>query len=102
LSAWLKTAFFAGDPNWGRILAAVGRARIAHLDVNSVNIYLDDVCIVKNGGRAPDYEEKTGASVMQRPEIRIRVQLGAGTANARLWTCDLSYDYVRINAEYRT
>jgi glutamate N-acetyltransferase/amino-acid N-acetyltransferase len=101
-SPLVKTAFFASDPNWGRILAAIGRARIAHLDVNKVSIYLEDVCIVKDGGRAPDYQETRGAAVMQRPEIRVRVQLGAGSASARLWTCDLSYDYVRINAEYRS
>jgi len=101
-SPLVKTAFFACDPNWGRILAAVGRARISHLDVNKISIHLDDVCIVKDGGRAPDYQESRGAAVMQRPEIRVRVQLGAGSASARLWTCDLSYDYVRINAEYRS
>jgi len=101
-SPLVKTAFFACDPNWGRILAAVGRARIAHLDVSKVSIHLDEVCIVKDGGRAADYQESRGAVVMQRPEIRVRVQLGAGPASARLWTCDLSYDYVRINAEYRS
>jgi glutamate N-acetyltransferase/amino-acid N-acetyltransferase len=101
-SPLVKTAFFASDPNWGRILAAVGRARLPHLDVGKVTIYLDDVCIVKNGGCAPDYVEARGLAVMKQPEIRIRVILGAGNANARLWTCDLSHDYVRINAEYRS
>jgi glutamate N-acetyltransferase/amino-acid N-acetyltransferase len=101
-SPLIKTAFFASDPNWGRILAAVGRARIAHLDVQAVSIFLDDVCIVRNGGRAPGYTEAQGTAVMQQSEIRLRVALGGGSACARLWTCDLSHDYVRINAEYRT
>ena len=101
-SPLVKTAFFASDPNWGRILAAVGRARIPHLDVSRVAIYLDDVCIVQQGGRSPDYAESQGLAIMKKPEIRIRVLLGAGSASARLWTCDLSHDYVRINAEYRS
>ena len=101
-SPLVKTAFFASDPNWGRILAAVGRARVAHLNTGAVSIYLDEVCIVRNGGRAPDYTETQGILVMRQPEIRLRVVLGNGTASARLWTCDLSHDYVRINAEYRS
>jgi glutamate N-acetyltransferase/amino-acid N-acetyltransferase len=101
-SPLVKTAFFASDPNWGRILAAVGRARIPQLQVDKVSIHLDDVCIVRNGGRAPEYSEAQGQAVMARPEIRVRVDLGGGTASARLWTCDLSHDYVTINAEYRT
>lgn len=101
-SPLVKTAFFASDPNWGRILAAIGRARIPHLDVGRVSIYLDDVCIARHGGRAPDYTETRGLEVMKQAEIRVRVELGAGAASARLWTCDLSHDYVRINAEYRT
>jgi glutamate N-acetyltransferase/amino-acid N-acetyltransferase len=101
-SPLVKTAFFASDPNWGRILAAVGRARIPHLDVNAVSIYLDNLCIVRHGGRAAEYTEAQGLEVMRQPEIRVRVDLGMGTASARLWTCDLSHDYVRINAEYRT
>jgi len=101
-SPLVKTAFFASDPNWGRILAAIGRARIPHLDVDRVSIHLDDVCIVRNGARAPEYSEAQGKAVMARPEIRMRVDLGGGTASARLWTCDLSHDYVTINAEYRT
>jgi glutamate N-acetyltransferase/amino-acid N-acetyltransferase len=101
-SPLVKTAFFASDPNWGRILAAVGRARIARLDVGSVNIYLDDVQIVRHGARAQDYTEDRGQAVMAKAEIRLRVELGAGQASARLWTCDLSHDYVRINAEYRS
>jgi len=101
-SPLVKTAFFASDPNWGRILAAVGRARIPQLQVDRVSIHLDDVCIVRNGGRAPDYSEAQGQAVMARSEICVRVDLGGGTASARLWTCDLSHDYVTINAEYRT
>jgi glutamate N-acetyltransferase/amino-acid N-acetyltransferase len=101
-SPLVKTAFFASDPNWGRILAAVGRAGIPDLDVARVRIFLDEVCIVRNGGRAPDYEERQGRNVMAREEITVRIELGRGAYSARLWTCDFSYDYVRINAEYRT
>jgi len=101
-SPLVKTAFFASDPNWGRILAAVGRAGIADLDVDQVRIFLDDVCIVAAGERARDYTEAAGAEVMQRDEITVRIELGRGESRARVWTSDLSYDYVRINAEYRT
>lgn len=101
-SPLVKTAFFASDPNWGRILAAVGRAPIEHLDVGKVSIHLDDVCIVRHGSRAAGYTEAQGQAVMSNAEIRVRVSLGAGQAHARLWTCDLSHDYVRINAEYRS
>jgi glutamate N-acetyltransferase/amino-acid N-acetyltransferase len=101
-SPLVKTAFFASDPNWGRILAAIGRARIPRLDVERVSVYLNDVCIARHGGRAPGYTEAQGLEVMKQAEIRVRVVLGAGSASARLWTCDLSHDYVRINAEYRT
>ena len=101
-SPLVKTAFFASDPNWGRILAAVGRAGIADLEVERVNIFLDDVCIVANGGRAPDYREEQGREVMDRQEITVRLELGRGGGVVRVWTCDLSYDYVRINADYRT
>ncbi len=101
-SPLVKTAFFASDPNWGRILAAIGRARITRLDVTAVNIYLNDVCIVKNGARASNYTEAQGQAVMAQAEIHLRVELGSGRASTRLWTCDLSYDYVRINAEYRS
>lgn len=101
-SPLVKTAFFASDPNWGRILAAVGRAGVAGLDVARVNIFLDEVCIVQNGGRAPSYKEEQGREVMVREEITVRIELGRGSHGARLWTCDFSYDYVRINAEYRT
>ncbi|MFO7642122.1 MAG: bifunctional glutamate N-acetyltransferase/amino-acid acetyltransferase ArgJ [Candidatus Competibacteraceae bacterium] len=101
-SPLVKTAFFASDPNWGRILAAVGRAGLSDFDLERVAIHLDEVCIVRAGGRAPDYTEIRGQAVMQRPEITVRVELGRGEAAARIWTTDLSYDYVRINAEYRT
>ena len=101
-SPLVKTALFAGDPNWGRILAAVGRAGIDGLDIRRVQIYLHDVCIVRDGERAADYRESAGKEVMAREEILIRVMLGRGKAGESVWTTDLSYDYVRINAEYRT
>ena len=101
-SPLVKTACFASDPNWGRILAAIGRARIARLDVNAVSIYLNDVCIVRDGARAQEYSEEQGQAVMRAAEIGMRVDLGAGAARARIWTTDLSHEYVRINAEYRT
>lgn len=101
-SPLVKTAFFASDPNWGRILAAVGRAGVAELDLDAVTIHLGDVCIVRDGGRAVDYTEERGAAVMAAAEITIRVDLRRGDAATRVWTCDFSYDYVRINAEYRS
>jgi glutamate N-acetyltransferase/amino-acid N-acetyltransferase len=101
-SPLVKTAFFAGDPNWGRILAAVGRAGLSNLDLNAITIHLDDVCIVRDGGRASDYTEEAGQKVMDQDEITVQVMLGRGDTSTRVWTCDLSYDYVRINAEYRT
>jgi glutamate N-acetyltransferase/amino-acid N-acetyltransferase len=102
LSPLVKTAFFASDPNWGRILAALGRAPLAELDVDRVSIDLDEVGIVRAGQRAGDYTEERGREVMQRSRITVRVRLGRGDAQAHVWTSDLSYDYVRINAEYRT
>jgi glutamate N-acetyltransferase/amino-acid N-acetyltransferase len=101
-SPLVKTALFAADPNWGRILAAVGRAGLPDLDIEAVAIYLDEVCIVRDGARASDYTEAAGQQVMGRDELTIRVALGRGSGRATVWTCDLSYDYVRINAEYRT
>jgi len=101
-SPLVKTALFASDPNWGRILAAVGRADIAALDVSRVQIYLDDVCIVSNGGVSPTYTEAQGQRVMSLRDITIRVSLGRGQHQSTVWTSDLSYDYVKINAEYRT
>lgn len=101
-SPLIKTAFFASDPNWGRILAAVGRAGLPDLNLERVSIHLDGLCIVREGGRAADYTEAQGQQVMRQSEITIRVALGRGGASARIWTTDLSFDYVRINAEYRT
>ena len=101
-SPLVKTALFASDPNWGRILAAVGRAGVAALDLEALSIFLGDVCIVRDGGRAADYSEEQGQAVMDHDEITIRVELARGEAEAVLWSCDFSYDYVRINAEYRT
>ncbi len=101
-SPLVKTAFFASDPNWGRILAAVGRSGIEQMELNKVQIYLNDVCIVRNGGRADEYTEEAGQRVMNQQEITITVNLGRGNACQEILTCDFSYDYVRINAEYRT
>ncbi|MCK5830737.1 MAG: bifunctional glutamate N-acetyltransferase/amino-acid acetyltransferase ArgJ [Methylococcales bacterium] len=101
-SPLVKTAFFASDPNWGRILAAVGRSGIEKMDLDKIEVYLDDVCIVKNGGRENSYTEEQGQSVMDKEEILVRVVLGRGSFIEEVLTCDFSYDYVRINAEYRT
>jgi glutamate N-acetyltransferase / amino-acid N-acetyltransferase len=101
-SPLVKTALFASDPNWGRILAAVGRAPIESLDVDKVAVWLSEVELVREGGVADSYTEEQGAAVMARPEITIRVDLGAGDGTGQVWTCDFSYDYVKINAEYRT
>ncbi len=101
-SPLVKTALFASDPNWGRILAAVGRAGITALDVARVDIHLGEVCIVRNGARAESYTEEAGQGVMQAPEITIRIDLNRGQASTQVWTCDFSYDYVKINADYRS
>jgi glutamate N-acetyltransferase / amino-acid N-acetyltransferase len=101
-SPLVKTAFFASDPNLGRILAAVGYAGISDLAVDKVDLYLDDVLVAKNGGRSAGYRETDGKRVMLQPEITVRVALNRGSATATVWTCDLSHDYVTINAEYRT
>ena len=101
-SPLVKTALFASDPNWGRILAAVGRAGIDDLHIGGVDIYLDDVCIVKHGARAATYTEEQGQRVMASDEITITVSLGRGEAAATIWTTDLSHDYVTINSEYRS
>jgi glutamate N-acetyltransferase/amino-acid N-acetyltransferase len=101
-SPLVKTAFFASDPNLGRILAAIGYAGIADLDVEAIKLYLDDVLVAEHGGRAASYLEEDGQRVMQKSDITIRVALNRGAANARLWTCDFSYDYVKINASYRS
>ena len=101
-SPLVKTALFASDPNWGRILAAVGRAGLDDLDIDRVRIWLGDTLIVRDGGRDPGYTEQAGRAAMAGAEIGIRVALGRGQARTRVLTCDLSYDYVKINAEYRT
>ncbi len=101
-SPLVKTALFASDPNWGRILAAVGRAGVEHLDINRVRIWLNHLCIVRHGGRDPDYREEDGQKVMDQSEFTIRIALGTGSSSTQILTCDLSYDYVRINAEYRS
>jgi len=101
-SPLVKTAFFASDPNWGRILAAVGRAGVENMVLEDVQIYLGDVCIVKNGSRALGYTEEAGQAVMDKEEITITVKLGRGKVVQEVLTCDFSYDYVKINAEYRT
>ena len=101
-SPLVKTALFASDPNWGRILAAVGRSGLQGFDLSRVAIYLDDICIVEKGEPAVSYTEEQGQNVMDHSEITIRVKLGRGDASDTIWTCDFSYDYVKINAEYRT
>jgi glutamate N-acetyltransferase/amino-acid N-acetyltransferase len=101
-SPLVKTAFFASDPNLGRILAAVGYAGIDDLDVDGVKVWLDDVLVAEQGGRAAAYKEHDGARVMAQAEITVRVDLGRGAAKACVYTCDFSYDYVKINADYRS
>ena len=101
-SPLVKTAFFASDPNLGRILAAIGYAGVDDLDVAALQLYLDDVLVAENGGRASSYSEADGQRVMQQSDITIRVVLNRGGVNATLWTCDFSYDYVKINASYRS
>jgi len=101
-SPLVKTAFFASDPNLGRILAAIGYAGIADLDVSHVQLWLDDVWVAKDGGRNPDYKEEDGQAVMKKSEILVRAHLGRGNAAQTIWTCDLSHEYVSINADYRS
>jgi len=101
-SPLVKTAFFASDPNLGRILAAIGYAGIADLDVERIRLWLGNVLVAENGGRAASYQETEGARVMAAPEIAVRVDLARGNTVATVWTCDFSYGYVKINAEYRT
>jgi glutamate N-acetyltransferase/amino-acid N-acetyltransferase len=101
-SPLIKTAFFASDPNWGRILAAIGRAGVPALDVNILRVWLDDVLLCEHGGAAASYSEAQGSRVMAQPEISIRIDLARGPACDTVWTCDLSYDYVKINADYRS
>jgi len=101
-SPLVKTALYASDANWGRILAAVGRSGVQNFDLDKVQIYLDDVQIVEDGGRCDSYTEEKGAAVLAQAEFTIRIQLGRGDIAERLWTCDLSHDYVSINADYRS
>jgi len=101
-SPLVKTAFFASDPNLGRILAAVGYAGIADLDQARIDLYLDDVHVARQGGRHPDYREEDGQRVMKQSEITVRVLLGRGDAADQVWTCDFSHEYVTINADYRS
>lgn len=101
-SPLVKTAFFASDPNLGRILAAVGYAGIADLDQTKIDLYLDDVHVAKSGGRNPEYREEDGQRVMKQSEITVRVALGRGNAADQVWTCDFSHEYVTINADYRS
>ncbi len=102
LSPLVKTALFASDPNWGRILAAVGRAGVSNLDIDAIKLFLGDVCIVENGGRADSYTEEAGQAVMDQTDITITIQLNRGKVTEVVWTTDFSYDYVKINAEYRS
>jgi glutamate N-acetyltransferase/amino-acid N-acetyltransferase len=101
-SPLVKTAFFASDPNLGRIVCAIGNAGLANLDPARVSFWLDDVPVVERGGRAATYREEDGQRVMKQSEITVRVELGRGAASATVWTCDLSHDYVSINADYRS
>ncbi len=101
-SPLVKTALFASDPNWGRIVCAIGYSGVTALDASLVNVYLDDVCIVKDGQRAADYQEAQGQAVVDQAEFTVRVELGRGTYSDAVWTTDRSHDYVTINAEYRT
>jgi glutamate N-acetyltransferase/amino-acid N-acetyltransferase len=101
-SPLVKTAFYASDPNLGRILAAIGYAGIADLDVSGVNMWLDDVWVAKDGGRNPDYREEDGQRVMKQAEIRVRIDLGRGNVADTVYTCDFSHEYVSINADYRS
>ena len=101
-SPLVKTAFFASDPNLGRILAAIGYAGVKDLDTSKVDLFIDAVRVAQAGGRDPEYREEQGVQAMKKPEFMVRAVLNRGKAAATLWTCDLSYDYVKINAEYRT
>ncbi len=101
-SPLIKTAFFASDPNLGRILAAIGYAGVDNLDVDNLDLYLGDVLVAEKGGRAASYKEEQGAAIMQESDILVRVVLNRGNENVTIWTCDFSYDYVKINADYRS
>ena len=101
-SPLVKTAFYASDPNWGRILSAIGRSGLADLDITKISIYINDICIVEKGMRSEKYEESMGKAEFVKDDITITVYLGRGNIQDIVWTCDLSDEYVRINAEYRT
>jgi glutamate N-acetyltransferase/amino-acid N-acetyltransferase len=101
-SPLVKTAFFASDPNLGRILAAIGNAPVKGLDTSKLELFIDAVRVARNGARDPDYRDELALAAMRKPEFGVRVLLHRGTAAATVWTCDLSFDYVKINAEYRT
>ena len=101
-SPLVKTAFFASDPNLGRILAAIGNSGVAGLDTSRIDLYIDDVRVAAGGGRDPGYREEQGIAAMKKPEFKVRAVLNRGRAGATVWTCDFSFDYVKINAEYRT
>ena len=102
LSPLVKTALAASDPNWGRIVAAVGRAPVSKIAIDRVNVWINDVQIVENGGRHPEYTEEAGQAAMNPVDIDIRISMGVGSGHCRVMTCDLTKEYVRINAEYRT
>ena len=101
-SPLVKTALFASDPNWGRILAAIGRAKVDSLDVGLIDLYLGETCLLKQGLPDKSYTEAIGQMEMTKEEINIRIDLGMGKSQASIWTSDLSYEYVKINAEYRS
>ena len=101
-SPLIKTAFFASDPNLGRILAAIGYAGIDDLDVNKLELYLGNILVAEKGGRAANYKEEQGSAIMKESDILVRVVLNRGSATSTVWTCDFSYDYVKINADYRS
>ena len=101
-SPLVKTAFFASDPNLGRILAAIGNSGVRGLDTGSVDLFIDQVRVAHQGGRDAAYREEQGVAAMKKPEFTVRAVLHRGKAAATIWTCDLSFDYVKINAEYRT
>ncbi len=101
-SPLVKTALFAADPNWGRIIAAIGRSRTGQIEAEKISVFLNELCIVDKGGKADSYTEEAGQAVMLKPEIIIRIDLGLGQCSETVWTCDFSHDYIRINAEYRS
>lgn len=101
-SPLVKTALYASDPNWGRLVAAIGRSGVAGLDANKVRVWLDDILLVEKGGVAEDYTEAQGQAVFDKSEFMIRVNMGMGACSEQIWTCDLSHEYVSINADYRS